>query len=186
MRVCSAGGLPTTAACVRQTQGPMRGSGGCGRGASFPSLAVPSPSNCTPPALFAACVAKAWLSYFLFFFFLRRKQVDGSLRSKSCAIQQMSLLFRFVALLTCAAQLNIIDAGSWFAVWAIWRRISFFVIMPRRRLKGMDRTLILKRTGKRKPTSITKPFLLTVIEQSKQLDSIISGVISFGKNHPLL
>lgn len=50
----------------------------------------------------------------------------------------------------------------------------------------MDRTLILKRTGKRKPTSITKPFLLTVIEQSKQLDSIISGVISFGKNHPLL
>lgn len=27
------------------------------------------------------------------------------------------------------------DSGSWFAIWAIWRRISFFVIIPRRRLQ---------------------------------------------------
>lgn len=27
------------------------------------------------------------------------------------------------------------DSGSWFAIWAMWRRISFFVITPRRRLQ---------------------------------------------------
>lgn len=33
-------------------------------------------------------------------------------------------------------QLNMMDSGSWFAIWAMWRRISFFVIIPRRRLQG--------------------------------------------------
>lgn len=40
-------------------------------------------------------------------------------RLKCCAIQQMNLLFRFLSLLSYGFQLNIMEAGSWFAVWAI-------------------------------------------------------------------
>lgn len=69
-------------------------------------------------------------------------------RLKCCAIQQMNLLFRLLSLLSYGFQLNIIEAGSWFAVWAIWRRISFFVIMPRRRLKRINGREILIHTGK--------------------------------------
>lgn len=57
--------------------------------------------------------------YISFFFLLRRKKVDDSLRLKSCAIQQTNFLFRFFSLLVYGIQLNIIEAGSWFAVWAI-------------------------------------------------------------------
>lgn len=69
-------------------------------------------------------------------------------RLKCCAIQQMNLLFCFLSLLSYGFQLNIMEAGSWFAVWAIWRRISFFVIMPRRRLKRINGRLILIQAGK--------------------------------------
>lgn len=78
----------------------------------------PSPNNSSiPPALFANHVAKAWLLYF--FFLKEEKKVDDSLRLKSCAIQQMNFLFCFLSLLIYGIQLNIIEAGSWFAVWAI-------------------------------------------------------------------
>lgn len=56
---------------------------------------------------------------FRFFFFKGEKKVDDSLRLKSCAIQQMNFLFCFLSLLIYRIQLNIIEAGSWFAVWAI-------------------------------------------------------------------
>lgn len=74
--------------------------------------------------------------------------LEVSPRLKCCAIQQMNLLFRFLSLLSYGFQLNIIEAGSWFAVWAIWRRISFFVIMPRRRLKRINGRSILIQAGK--------------------------------------
>lgn len=45
--------------------------------------------------------------------------LEVSPRLKCCAIQQMNLLFRFLSLLSYGFQLNIIEAGSWFAVWAI-------------------------------------------------------------------
>lgn len=45
--------------------------------------------------------------------------LEASPRLKCCAIQQMNLLFRFLSLLSYGFQLNIIEAGSWFAVWAI-------------------------------------------------------------------
>lgn len=103
---------------------------------SFPS---PSPNNPSAlPALFANRVAKLAL-YFLFFFFWKKKKVDESRRLKNCAIQQTNFLFCLLSVLIYRTQLNIIEAGSWFAVWAIWRRISFFVIMPRRRLKRINR-----------------------------------------------
>lgn len=105
---------------------------------SFPSLSFPSPNNSSiPPALFANHVANTRLLYFLSFFVKEEKKVDDSLGLKSCAIQQINFLFCFFSLLICEIQLNIIEAGSWFAVWAICRRISFFVIMPRRR-QGFD------------------------------------------------
>lgn len=96
---------------------------------------LPSPSPNNPfglPAWSANQVAKAPL-VFPFFFFLKKKKVDESLILKNCAIQQTNFLFCLLSLLIYRTQLNIIEAGSWFAVWAIWRRISFFVIMPRRR-----------------------------------------------------
>ena len=30
--------------------------------------------------------------------------------------------------------MNMMDSGSWFIIWAMWRRTSFLVMMPRRRL----------------------------------------------------
>lgn len=74
--------------------------------------------------------------------------LEASCRLKCCAIQQMNLLFGFLSLLSYGFQLNIIEAGSWFAVWAIWRRISFFVIMPRRRLERINGRSALIQAGK--------------------------------------
>lgn len=82
----------------------------------------PSPNNPSVlPALFAIRVAKAHLVFpFLsFFFFLKKKKVDESRRLKNCAIQQTGFLFCVLSLLIYRTQLNIIEAGSWFAVWAI-------------------------------------------------------------------
>lgn len=81
----------------------------------------PSPNNPSVlPALFAIRVAKAHLVFpFLSFFFLKKKKVDESRRLKNCAIQQTNFLFCLLSLLIYRTQLNIIEAGSWFAVWAI-------------------------------------------------------------------
>lgn len=102
---------------------------------SFPSLS-PFPPQTTPPfhqRNLQTMLQKPGFYISFFFFFKGEKIVDDSLRLKTCAIQQMNLLFCFLSLLIYGIQLNIIEAGSWFAVWAICRRISFFVIMPRRR-----------------------------------------------------
>ena len=83
--------------------------------------------------------AAARLFYFLFWSGLKRG-----------AAQQAGLLPGLLSLRRHGAQLNIMEAGSWFAVWAIWRRISFFVMIPRRRLKRINRRLPLKLKGKEK------------------------------------
>lgn len=113
-------------------------------GKSLTPAPSPSPNNPSSlPALFANQVAKARLYFLSFFFFFKKKKVDEPLILKNCAIQQTNFLFCLLSLLIYRTQLNIIEAGSWFAVWAIWRRISFFVIMPRRRLKRINRKDLL-------------------------------------------
>lgn len=105
---------------------------------SLPEQSLQSPSIiCKSGCKSSACIS------FLFLFFFKRKKVDESLILKNCAIQQTNFLFCLLSLLIYRIQLNIIEAGSWFAVWAIWRRISFFVIMPRRRLKRINRKDLL-------------------------------------------
>lgn len=99
------------------------------------STASPRPT----PDFQQHCYAKTQLSFLI---------LEVSPRLKCCAIQQMNLLFSFLSLLSYGFQLNIIEAGSWFAVWAIWRRISFFVIMPRRRLKRTNGRPMLIQAGK--------------------------------------
>lgn len=97
-------------------------------GQQLPCSQQPSSSPHIPPdqlLISSSTVTQKPSSHFWF--------LEVSPRLKCCAIQQMNLLFSFLSLLSYGFQLNIIEAGSWFAVWAIWRRISFFVIMPRRR-----------------------------------------------------
>lgn len=68
----------------------------------------------------------------------KRKAV---LMSEAGTVQEAHLLLVLAvvpspapAVLEGADQLNMMDSGSWFAIWAMWRRISFFVIIPRSRL----------------------------------------------------
>lgn len=80
----------------------------------------PFPPQTTPP--FHQHYLQTMLQkpgFYISFFLKEEKKVDDSLRLKSCAIQQMNFLFCFLSLLIYGIQLNIIEAGSWFAVWAI-------------------------------------------------------------------
>lgn len=107
---------------------------------------APSPSPTIPPVsqhYLQTRLQKPGLYFLSFFFFFKKKKVDESLILKNCAIQQTNFLFCLLSLLIYRTQLNIIEAGSWFAVWAIWRRISFFVIMPRRRLERINKKDLL-------------------------------------------
>lgn len=86
---------------------------------SFPSLSFPSPKQflCSTSIICKPCCK---IPAFIFpFVFKGEKKVDDSLGLKSCVIQQMNFLFCFLSLLIYGVQLNIIEAGSWFAVWAI-------------------------------------------------------------------
>lgn len=66
------------------------------------------------------CKRPAFIFPFIYFFGKEKnKKVDDSVRLKSCVIQQMNFLFCLLSFLIYGVQLNIIEAGSWFAVWAI-------------------------------------------------------------------
>lgn len=67
----------------------------------------------------------------------------GVRRSEVGGVQEAHLLIAVVPspaaplpVLEGADQLNMMEAGSWFAICAMWRRISFFVIIPSNRLQG--------------------------------------------------
>lgn len=86
---------------------------------SFPSLSPFPPQTMPFHQHYLQTMLQKPGFYISFFFFKGEKKVDDSLRLKSCAIQQMNFLFGFLSLLIYGIQLNIIEAGSWFAVWAI-------------------------------------------------------------------
>lgn len=67
---------------------------------------------------------------------------EGVRRSEVGGVQEAHLLLAVVPspaapppVLEGADQLNMMEAGSWFAICAMWRRISFFVIIPSNRLQ---------------------------------------------------
>ena len=80
-------------------------------GQQLPCSQQPSSSPHIPPdqlLISSSTVTQKPSSHFWF--------LEVSPRLKCCAIQQMNLLFSFLSLLSYGFQLNIIEAGSWFAI----------------------------------------------------------------------